>query len=186
MWNEMLVPQAPILGTALRSVIAYVVVVILIRFTGKRGLSEMSTFDIVVALLMAEIIGGVVLGEDTSITAAVVAALTIVAMNIGFNHLVHRYPLASRLLQGKSVTIIHDGELAEDTLRRLRITNSEMDHAIRSQHGDDISEVAHGELTPSGKLVLTLKYEEQSATKADIAALSRDLQEVRDLLSQRH
>jgi uncharacterized membrane protein YcaP (DUF421 family) len=57
MWNEMLALQAPLLETILRSVLIYVAVVILIRFMGKRGLAEMSTFDIVVTILLAEIVG---------------------------------------------------------------------------------------------------------------------------------
>lgn len=171
--------------TILRAVLIYVAVVILIRLMGKRGLSEMNTFDVIVALLLAEILGGAIMGEDASLTGGLVAALTFVALNVGFNHLVHRFPTASRVLQGKPTTVVRDGQMAEGALQKLNISSSELDHAIRSQHGDDISEVDHAELTPSGKLVLTLKYEEQSATKADIAAVSAELQELKSLLSAR-
>ena len=77
------------------------------------------------------------------------------------------------------MTVINDGRMAEGALRRLRISPSELDHAIRSQHGDDASEVDHAELTPSGKLVLTLKHDEQSATKADIAELTEELHQLK-------
>jgi uncharacterized membrane protein YcaP (DUF421 family) len=89
------------------------------------------------------------------------------------------------VLQGKPVTVIRDGQMAQGSLRRLRISPSELDHAIRSQHGDDVSEVDHAELTPSGKLVLTLKPEEQSATKADIAQLSEELAQLKALVMAR-
>ena len=75
--------------------------------------------------------------------------------------------------------------MAEGALRRLRISPSELDHAIRSQHGDDISEVDYAQLTPSGKLVLTLKRDEQSATKADIAELTEQLHQLKALLLAR-
>jgi uncharacterized membrane protein YcaP (DUF421 family) len=52
MWKEMLPLQAPLWETILRAVLVYVAVVILIRFMGKRGLAEMSTFDIVVTILL--------------------------------------------------------------------------------------------------------------------------------------
>jgi uncharacterized membrane protein YcaP (DUF421 family) len=185
MWNEMVAPQAPLLETILRTVLVYVAVVILIRLMGKRGLAEMSTFDIVVTFLLAEIVGGAAMADDNSLTGAMLGALTLVAMNIGFNYLVHRSSVASRVLQGKPVTVIRDGRMAEGALRRLRISASELDHAIRGQHGDDISEVDHAELTPSGKLVLTLKRDEQSATKADIAELTENLHQLKALVMER-
>jgi len=106
-------------------------------------------------------------------------------MSVGFNYLVLRSDSASLIQQGKPVTVIRDGEVADKALRKLHISASEMDHAIRSQHGDDISEIDHAELTPSGKLVLTLKPEEQSATKADIAELVEQLSQMRALLVPR-
>ena len=185
MWNEMLALQTQLLETIPRAVLVYVAVVILIRFMGKRGLAEMSTFDIVVTILLAEIVGRAA-GDDNSFTGAMLGALTLVALNIGFNYLVHRSAVASRVFQGKAVTVIHDGRMAEGALRKLRISPSELDHAIRSQHGDDISEVDHAQLTPSGKLVLTLKPEEQSATKADIAELTEELHQLKAILMSRH
>ena len=181
-WNEILAPQAPIVETILRTSLVYLAVVIVIRINGKRGLAEMSTFDVVVTFLLAEIIGGAAVAEDNSLTGGVLGALTLVVLNAGFNKLVHRSSVASQMLQGKAATVIRDGELAEDALRRLGISSSELEHAVRSQNGDDISEINHGVLTPSGKLVLTLKPEEQSATKADIAELTEQLDELKRLL----
>jgi hypothetical protein len=56
---------------------------------------------------------------------------------------------------------------------------------IRSQHGDDLDEIDHGELTPSGQFVLTLKPEEQSSTKVDIADLTARLRQIEELLTTR-
>ena len=75
--------------------------------------------------------------------------------------------------------------MVQPALRRLGMRTSELDHAIRSQHGDDLREIEHGELTPSGQFVLTLKPDEQSSTKADIAALDQRLQRIESMLSAR-
>jgi uncharacterized membrane protein YcaP (DUF421 family) len=64
MWNDMLALQASVFETILPTVLVYVAVVILIRVKGKRGLAEMSTFDIVVAFLLAEIVGRAAGGDD--------------------------------------------------------------------------------------------------------------------------
>lgn len=182
MWNDMLAVQEPLIETILRSMLVYVAIVVVMRLMGKRGLAEMSTFDVIVAVLLAEILGGAAIGDDNGVTGGVVGVLTLVGMNVFFNFLVHRSPLASRILQGKPSTVIRDGRVADGALQKLGISRSELDHAVRSQHGDDLSEVDHAELTPSGKLVLTLKPEEQSATKADIAGLRDELNQLKALL----
>jgi uncharacterized membrane protein YcaP (DUF421 family) len=91
-----------------------------------------------------------------------------------------------RILEGSPTTVIDHGQVVQPALRKLGLRKSELDHAIRSQHGDDLDEIEHGELTPSGQMVLTLKPGEQAATKADIADLNERLRRVEDLLKRRH
>lgn len=185
MWSEIILPDTSVLETVVRSALVFVAVMLLIRLGGKRGLAEMSAFDVVVVLLLAEVIGSAAVGPDNSVTAGVVAAVMIVLVNRGFVRLVHRSAAASRVLQGRATTVIKDGEVDEKALRRMEITRKELDHTVRAQNGDDISEVASGELTPSGKMVVTLKFEEQSSTKADVAELKEELRELRALLTRR-
>lgn len=80
--------------------------------------------------------------------------------------------------------MIEGGQVVQGALQKLGLRTSELDHAIRSQHGD-LEEIEHGELTPSGRVVLTLKPDEQSSTKADIAALEQRLQHIEAMLSAR-
>lgn len=81
--------------------------------------------------------------------------------------------------------MIEGGQVVQGALQKLGLRTSELDHAIRSQHGDNLEEIEHGELTPSGRVVLTLKPDEQSSTKADIAALEQRLQHIEAMLSAR-
>ena len=137
-----------------------------------------------VALLLASAVEDAIIGDDLTIVGATVSAVVLVALNHAINRLVHASPLAARMLKGRPTTVIEQGKVNEEALHRLQISRSELDHAIRDQHGDDISEVEHGQLTPSGRLVLTLKVDEQSSTKADIAALADQLRRLEALLAQ--
>ena len=80
--------------------------------------------------------------------------------------------------------MIADGKLQTRALRRLAMRPAELDHAVRMQDGDDISDVGSGRLEPSGQLVLTLKPDQQTATKADIARLTAQLASIQTMLSQ--
>jgi hypothetical protein len=64
------------------------------------------------------------------------------------------------------------------------LRRSEIDHAVRLQNGDDITEVGRGSLETGGQLVLTLKPSEQGATKADVAELTDRLRRIETLLSR--
>jgi uncharacterized membrane protein YcaP (DUF421 family) len=103
-------------------------------------------------------------------------------LNTGVRKLIRTSPLTGRILEVLPTTVIDHGRVVQPALRKLGLRKSELDHAIRSQHGDGLDEIEHGELTPSGQMVLTLKPGEQSATKADIESLNERLHRIEDLL----
>lgn len=79
---------------------------------------------------------------------------------------------AARILEGKATTIIENGRFLPGAAKRLSLRPTNLEHAIRVQNGDDIKEIATGLMEPNGQLVLTLKQEEQNASKGDIAGIS--------------
>ena len=72
-------------------------------------------------------------------------------------------------------TIIRDGKMLTEALRRLALRPGEIEHALRLQNGDDVSDVAVGRLGPDGQLVIELKPSEQNATHADVHRLETRL-----------
>ncbi|MEU8266183.1 YetF domain-containing protein [Sphaerisporangium sp. NPDC049002] len=183
MWHDMLTFQIPVAEKLLRTVLVYALIVLIFRLVGKRNLAGLSTFDFVVIFLLSNVVQNAVIGNDDSLAGGVVGALTLVATNELLNHLSARYERVSRLLQGTSTIVIRDGRPVAGNLRRLALQTQELEHAVRMQNGDDMSEVAVGELAGTGQLVLTLKPEEQSANKADIADLNRRLDAIDAMLA---
>lgn len=184
MWSEILVSDVLLLERVLRSVLVYAVILVLVRIIGKRGMASMNSMDFVVLFLLAGTVTDAIIGADTSVTGAAVAAITLVVVNWVINRLTDRVLWIRRLVEGTPTTVISDGEVSRSALRKLGMRYSELDHAIRSQQGDSIEEVQHGELTPSGQLVLSLKTEEQSATKGDVATLGERLQRIESMLAE--
>ena len=80
-------------------------------------------------------------------------------------------------------TIIRDGKMLTEALRRLVLRPGEIEHALRLQNGDDVSDVAVGRLGPDGQLVIELKPSEQNATHADVHRLETRLAAIEDLLA---
>ncbi|MFC4591794.1 DUF421 domain-containing protein [Sphaerisporangium corydalis] len=166
----------------IRTILVYALIVVIFRLVGKRDLAGMTTFDFVVIFLLSNVVQNAVIGSDNSLLGGVVGAVALVGTNELLNHLAVRYERVSRILHGTSTVVIRDGRPMTENLRRLGIHPQQLEHAIRMQNGDDMAEIAIGELAETGQLVLTLKPEEQSADKDDIAALNRRLDAIDALL----
>jgi uncharacterized membrane protein YcaP (DUF421 family) len=177
-WHSMFVVQIPVLEKILRTVLVYATVVILFRLTGKRDLSTLNMFDFVVLFLLSNVVQNAVIGNDTSLLGGVIGAVTLVAVNALLNRWIAVSGRAARILEGKSTTIVENGRFLPGAAKRLSLRPVDIERAIRVQNGDDIKEVAVGLMEPNGQLVLTLKPEEQNASKGDIAAISAQLKAI--------
>jgi uncharacterized membrane protein YcaP (DUF421 family) len=186
MWQTMFVEQIPVAEKILRTALVYALIVVLFRLTGKRGLASLNTFDFIVLFLLSNVVQNAIIGDDQSLTGGAVGATTLVAVNAVVNRVATASPRAARVLEGSPTTVIENGRILDAAIRRLGLQRGELDHAVRTQNGDDISEIEDGRLAPGGHLVLTLKHDEQSATKSDIATLTRQLRELESLIAAGH
>jgi uncharacterized membrane protein YcaP (DUF421 family) len=105
-----------------------------------------------------------------------------VTVNTIVNRLIAANETVARIFDGQPTTVSSGGHVIDGALRHLGLRRSEIEHAVRLQNGDDVSQVSLGRLEPGGQLVLTLKASEQGATKADIAELTSRLGQIEQLL----
>ena len=175
MWHDLFVIQIPVIEKILRTVLVYAAIVAIFRLAGKRGLANLNTLDLTVLLLLSNVVQNAIIGPDNSLLGGIIGAMVLVALNAALNHGMARSDRLAHLIEGQATTIIDNGHLVRRALRRLALRPQELEHAVRMQNGDGISEVEDGRLEPGGQLLLTLKEEEQGATKADIADLRSQL-----------
>jgi len=174
-WQSMFSVQIPILEKILRTVLVYATMVLLFRLVGKRDLAVLNTFDFVVIFLLSNVVQNAIIGSDNSLLGGVIGAATLVGINDLVNRWLARSARATRVLEGTPTTVIEDGQFIPRALRRLSLRPEEVEHAVRVQNGDNVTEIGTGRMEPSGQLVLTLKPGEQSADKDDITRLNARL-----------
>ena len=175
MWQSMFAVQIPILEKILRTVLVYATMVLLFRLVGKRDLAVLNTFNFVVIFLLSNVVQNAIIGSDNSLLGGVIGAATLVGINNLVNRWLARSARAARVLEGVPTTVIEDGKFIPRALRRLSLRPEEVEHAVRVQNGDDVTEIGTGRMEPSGQLVLTLKPGEQSADKDDMTRLNARL-----------
>ncbi|MDO8506650.1 MAG: DUF421 domain-containing protein [Candidatus Limnocylindria bacterium] len=148
----MLVPSVPIPEIVLRTVIVYVAVFALLRMAGKRELGQMSVSDLVVILVIANAVQNALNGGDASLTGGLVAAATLVGMNLLFDRFGRRMPFLSRFLKEEPTLLMKDGKLIVENLEREDIKKTEIEMAARGHGIPDLTGVSVAILEVDGSI----------------------------------
>jgi uncharacterized membrane protein YcaP (DUF421 family) len=173
----------PVSEKLIRTVLVYLLIAVLLRVYGKRGLAGLTNLDIVVMTLLSNVVQNAVIGNDLSITGAAIGATTLVAVNALADRLSVRSNAFARLFDGTETKVITDGRVLPAALRHIGLRPRVLDHAVRMQNGEDVSQVEDGVLEPGGQLLLTLRPDEQGATKGDVERLAAQLARIEAALS---
>ena len=131
----------------IRGAIIYLVMLVIVRMSGRRTMAQLTPFDFVLLLIVAETTQQALLGDDFSITNAVILILTLFLMDIGFSYLKRWSPLVSTLVDGHPTVLIHNSEIDHHALRRARLSMTEVMAAARHQQGlESADQIEHAVL----------------------------------------
>jgi len=122
------------LDIILRSLAVYAFMLIAIRLTGKKELSQLNTTDVVLILLISNAVQNAMVGNNTSLLGGLVAAAVLFALNYVLKKLMFKSKKFRELLSEKPEVLIHDGNLDFATLSKLDISDEELREAMR-EHG---------------------------------------------------
>jgi uncharacterized membrane protein YcaP (DUF421 family) len=117
-------------GTAM-----YVFVLVIMRVAGKRSIAQITTFDFVLLLIIAEATQQALLGEDFSLTHAFLVIATLVGLDIGLSLVKDRWPATERWVDGVPVVIVERGRPLRDRMHRERVDEADVLTAAREAHG---------------------------------------------------
>src|SRR5438552_9798169 len=110
--------HAPFAQIVYRSAIVYVAIVIGMRLTGNRQLGQMTPFDLVLILLIANAVQNAMVGTDVTIFGGLAAAGTLLVANRLTESVTDRVPWLRRALEGQVMLVVHQGQLMESNIRR--------------------------------------------------------------------
>ena len=121
------------ISSVVRTVLVYLAVVVAMRLMGKRQLGELQPAELVTTLLISNVASICIDEPDLPLSASLVPIFLITALEILNSTLVWFCPKYAKLLLGKPVTIIRNGEILQDELAQLRITASDLAEALRGK-----------------------------------------------------
>jgi uncharacterized membrane protein YcaP (DUF421 family) len=134
-----------------RAVAMYLFLLLLLRMSGKRTLSEVTTFDFIVLLIVSETTQQAMTGNDFSVTNAAILVATLVFLQRGADWLTDRSKRADKLLNDRPVIIVEDGRPIEDWMNWNSLTVDEvLEEARRNQGIGSLDEIKYAVLERNG------------------------------------
>lgn len=126
-----------ILGTA-----SYVVLIAVLRFSGKRSVAKMSAFDLVVTVALGSILATILLSESVAFVRGVMAFSLLLVLQYVVAALSVRFNWVERLAKSNARCLVVDGQIDRAALRRERVTHEEVMCAVRGAGLGDLRDVA--------------------------------------------
>ena len=154
----------PLLRTAVVGVLAYVNLIVLLRISGRRTLSKMDAFDLVVTVALGSTFATILLNKDVSLAQGTLAF----ALLIGLQYLVTwssvRVSWVKRVVTGEPALLFYQGSYLDGAMRAARVTEDEVRSAVRSSGIARMDQVEAVVLETDGKFSVVSPRSEDAAS----------------------
>ena len=137
---------------ALRGAGVYLGLLIVLRLIGKRAFGDMTTFDIVVLMLVGSTLRLAITGDDKSPLSAVIGVIPIFLLDKAMGLACARWPWLDRVVEGKDSLLARGGRLVEGALRRHDMSEAAFRRALREKGLREVGDAAEVRLEANGKV----------------------------------
>ena len=144
--------SAPWWHFVLRGIVIYVLVMVLMRVSGKRAVGQFTPFDLVLLILIGNAVQNGINGGDNSLTGALLMAGTLILLNLAVAYATSRSRRIERLVEGVPVVLARDGKVFEQVLRRQLVSDADFHKALRQHDIVGVSQVALALLETNGSI----------------------------------
>ena len=158
----------------IRSAILYLLLILCVRLMGKRQIGEMEPSEFVVTMLLANLAAIPMQDSALPLLSGLVPILTVLAMELVFAWLCLRSIRLRKLLCGKPILLIYNGEICQKNLRRTRINADELTEHLRESGIMDPSTVKYAILETDGQISTFLYGRDRPPTAKEAGVTATD------------
>lgn len=152
-WSRMFFQDASgILRTLIVGTLAYGALVLFLRISGKRTLAKLNAFDLVVTVAIGSTLSAVLLQESVALAEGAVALGLLILLQYLITWTSLRWPRFAKAIRAEPSLLAHDGRFCADTMRRQRLTESEVLSAVRAAGAPDLSAIRSVILESDGSI----------------------------------
>ncbi|MGM8229082.1 DUF421 domain-containing protein [Cellvibrio sp. ARAG 10.3] len=151
-------------------ILAYAALVFLLRISGKRTLSKMNAFDLIVTIALGSTLATVLLSKEVALIEGVAAFMMLIGLQYIITWASVRSHWVENLIKAEPSLLFYEGRFLTDALRQQRVTQEEVLFAVRSQGLPQIENVAAIVLETDGSLTVL-----QNQQGGELTSLKRKL-----------
>jgi uncharacterized membrane protein YcaP (DUF421 family) len=142
---------------ALRAIIVFGLLLIVTRAVGRRELSSMEPFDLILLVVIGDLIQQGVTQSDYSLTGTLIVVGVIAVMTVLTSYASFKVPRLRSVLEGEPIVLVEHGRVIERNLRRERMTHGELAAEARLQQVADLDQVRLAVLETNGSVSFILE-----------------------------
>lgn len=131
---------------------AYAVLVLFLRLSGKRTLTKLNAFDLVITVALGSTLSSTILTESVAALKGVLALILLIALQFVITWLSVRSKRFQRLIKAEPSLLVHEGQFLFGALRRERVTKDEVFAAVRAAGGGELKDMAAVVLETDGSI----------------------------------
>lgn len=151
------------MDSVLRAAAIYVVLLLVFRLAGKRSLAQITTFDFVLLLVIGEATQQALLGDDFSLTTAVIVIVTLVLLDVGLSLAKRRSILLDKLVDDVPLVVLENGRPLHDRMLRARIDESDILISARELQGlERLDQIKYAVLERNGTISIIPQPQEST------------------------
>jgi uncharacterized membrane protein YcaP (DUF421 family) len=135
-----------------RGVVVFVFLFLLMRIMGKRELTSLEPFDLILLIILGDAVQQGLTQDDYSLTGAMLAVGTIAVLQIATSYANFKFPRLRSLLDGEPLVVVQDGRPIVKNLDRERLTADDLAVAARREGIAKLDDVAWAVIEPSGTI----------------------------------
>lgn len=152
----------------IRSIILYILVLVIMRFMGKREIGQMQPFELVISFMIADLASMPLATNGVSIINGIVPILALLLMHLLISFLNLKSIRIREFICGKPRILIYRGRIDEKALKKERLTINELQEKLRNNNIVNLFEVEYAILETSGQITVIPKPEKKIVTLEDM------------------
>ena len=156
----------PLIHTLVVGSLSYLALIVLLRLSGKRTLSKWNAFDFVVTVAFGSILATVLISTDVPLLQGILGLGLLIGWQFLLTWLSVRSHRFQNLIKGHPTLLLWQGELRKEALHKARVTEGEINAAVRSNGGSDLAQVAAIVLETDGTFSVIMQIKKNTSNSA--------------------
>ena len=146
------IPDIPVWEKILRSVVVYLFILTAFRFTGKRQVGQLTPFDLIVLLIIANVVQNAIIGNDNSLGGGLLGATVVLVLNWAVVSLTYRFKPLRRIMAGEPTLLVHNGRVFKERMEKEQISMEDLEAALRKNGVASVDKVRFAVLEENGQI----------------------------------